>query len=696
MHAEPASAARLPSGTWHPRGVSESPEFPPELRARFEPGRELGRGAFGVVLEARDRELGRRVAVKLLRGALPADARSRFAAEATLLAELRHPGVVEVYDHGESDAGPYLVMELLEGRTFEEAPPPDPVEAVLQVAGALEELHRAGVVHRDLKPSNLMTTSDGRVVLMDFGLARQLSRETITRTGAMVGTPGYLAPELWRGELSGPGGDWYALGVTLFELLEGRVPYVMQTLLFHGRGQPLPPPCFEATAEGSPARRVAIALLDSAPHRRPASATALRRTAYPRDAAPAPPVAPAAPHAAPLRRGPLVAAALAGSALLVFAGSLLLPDAAPAPARAASPAISPAEARERELREPLERALETMAAVHRRPDGGYDIGRLGATPGGHLTASLRELADVRHSVRYRRFLDALVTWLEGAPAAVADAYLQEAVLPLLDHLAEDSVVMAWYDFQPHAYGSEDPEVRRRRILDLETYRSRRRELGEIREQTLNRLEPLLSRPMVTLVGARLGGMVPPERKLALVRRLIAHALDARTPAATATLAQGLLLLGPPANTDGRPFTCQDRFRIAEVLTYASRGEGLAPRVRGGLTAQALYRRVQHLNSCRQGVDPAELAELSRLVDALEGAEEASPGGVLLSSEAILIFHRAAGFLLADYGPDFEALMDRVEVVAARVDTRLRGHPRGWAPGRTPPDTGIGGVLASGH
>ena len=196
---------------------------------------ELGRGGWGIVLEGRHRHLDRPVAIKQLPrgfGADP-DVRSRFLAEARLLASLDHPHIVPVYDFVERDGLCVLVMEKLpggtvwtrfnkEGMTHEAACGIGVVTSV-----ALEHAHRAGILHRDVKPENLMFSAGGVLKVTDFGIAKVLSggRTMATRTGDVLGTPSYMAPEQAMGQDVGPGTDVYALGVMLYELLSGRLPF---------------------------------------------------------------------------------------------------------------------------------------------------------------------------------------------------------------------------------------------------------------------------------------------------------------------------------------------------------------------------------------------------------------------------------------------------------------------------------------
>lgn len=251
--------------------------FPPELRERFEPEAVLGRGAMGVVFRARDRELGREVAVKILpRHASPALAQ-RLEREALALAQVRHPHVLEIFSYGESSLGPYLVEELLRGRDLASCEPGsfDAVAVLLDIAGGLEAVHRAGLLHRDVKPGNLMLEEGGRGVLVDFGLVRDPQREALTRTGDVVGTLVYAAPELLaRGECS-EAADWYAWGASLFHLVEGRLPFASEELLQVGQGRPRAVR-LEKTPPDSPLGRLLRACLATDPGARPASQAAIR------------------------------------------------------------------------------------------------------------------------------------------------------------------------------------------------------------------------------------------------------------------------------------------------------------------------------------------------------------------------------------------------------------------------------------
>jgi beta-lactam-binding protein with PASTA domain/predicted Ser/Thr protein kinase len=212
-----------------------------QIGGRYRIIRRLGGGGMGVVYQAEDMLLGRDVAVKVLRAHLAEDDafRRRFAREGRSAAALSHPNIVQVYDVGETPEGvPYLVMEYVEGRTLERIVRErgalgerEAVDVAIQVASALAEAHRRGVVHRDIKPLNILVRADGTVKVADFGIARAASGATLVNTGTIVGSAHYVSPEQARGGYVDEKTDVYSLGVVLFEMLTGRTPFQGDTAI---------------------------------------------------------------------------------------------------------------------------------------------------------------------------------------------------------------------------------------------------------------------------------------------------------------------------------------------------------------------------------------------------------------------------------------------------------------------------------
>ena len=203
---------------------------------------ELGRGGMGVVYRARQLGLDRIVALKILRDASAASSidLARFRAEASSAAGLDHPHIVPVYAVGDHEGQPYFIMRLIEGqalaRRLAEGPIPPREAAVLltPIARAVDYAHRRGILHRDLKPSNILVDREGMPHVADFGLAKRLDVDlNLTSSGAIVGTPGYMAPEqvaMGRGQI-GPASDVYSLGAILYQMLTGRPPFQAATAL---------------------------------------------------------------------------------------------------------------------------------------------------------------------------------------------------------------------------------------------------------------------------------------------------------------------------------------------------------------------------------------------------------------------------------------------------------------------------------
>jgi serine/threonine-protein kinase len=224
------------------------------LGGRYRLVERIAAGGQGEVWRAEDIGLGRPAAVKVLRGeyADNAEFRERFRREARSAASLSHPGIAQIFDYSEGDGGeaPYLVMEYVAGESLSAAiareAPMDParvLDIVGAVASALASAHAAGLVHRDVKPGNVLLGGDGSIKITDFGIARAMDASSLTRTGTLMGTPLYLAPEQAIGRPATAASDLYALGIIAFELLTGRPPYegpATAVVLAH-RDTPLPP-----------------------------------------------------------------------------------------------------------------------------------------------------------------------------------------------------------------------------------------------------------------------------------------------------------------------------------------------------------------------------------------------------------------------------------------------------------------------
>ncbi|SFK35523.1 Serine/threonine protein kinase [Streptosporangium canum] len=208
------------------------------LADRYELIAPLGRGTMGTVWRAYDRSLGREVAVKEIRQesglseAQRAELRERMIREGRMAARISHPSVATVHDAIIENGSPWIIMELVQARSLEQVieeegplPPRLVAEIGVDLLGALRAAHAQGVLHRDVKPGNVLITESGRVVLTDFGIAKAEGDTNLTKTGMVIGSPGYTAPERARGEHTGPESDLWSLGATLYFAVEGRPAY---------------------------------------------------------------------------------------------------------------------------------------------------------------------------------------------------------------------------------------------------------------------------------------------------------------------------------------------------------------------------------------------------------------------------------------------------------------------------------------
>ena len=221
---------------WMPRVQNSPSTLQPGtiLGQRYEVLQILGEGGMGAVYKARDRELNRMVALKVIRPDLAGNQAiiDRFKQELLLATQVTHKNVIRIYDLSEADGMKFITMEYVEGEDLRglmqkkgKITPEEAVEIMQQTCRALEAAHSAGIIHRDLKPQNIMQDKTGRILVMDFGLARTLEGDGMTQTGALVGTMDYMSPEQALGKDLDQRSDLFALGLIFYELLTGKMPY---------------------------------------------------------------------------------------------------------------------------------------------------------------------------------------------------------------------------------------------------------------------------------------------------------------------------------------------------------------------------------------------------------------------------------------------------------------------------------------
>jgi tetratricopeptide (TPR) repeat protein/predicted Ser/Thr protein kinase len=244
----PDAATIVGTGSKVPRpsSYSSTPEGDGLLEAgrvlaqRYEILKTLGVGGMGAVYKAKDRELDRMVALKVIRPDLARNASivDRFKQELRLSHQVTHKNVIRIYDLGEGEGVKFITMEFIEGQDLrsliqekKKFPPEESVEIMRQVCQALEAAHSVGVIHRDLKPQNIMRDTAGRILVMDFGLARTIEGDGMTQTGALVGTMDYMSPEQALGKELDQRSDIFALGLIFYELLTGKMPFKADSVL---------------------------------------------------------------------------------------------------------------------------------------------------------------------------------------------------------------------------------------------------------------------------------------------------------------------------------------------------------------------------------------------------------------------------------------------------------------------------------
>ena len=323
--------------------------------------RAIGRGTHYTLYQAVDPQAGRMVVIKILHVAagkpapdadpnLAAVLEARLQREAHALSSLSHPGIPAIYEQGEQDGHPFLVMEYLYGHPLRQhldqraLPMEETLRILEQVASALDAVHAQGILHRDIRASNVMILHDGRVKLVEFGLARQPGDATVTLMGALVGEPAYMSPEQLRNQPATPQSDLWALGVLLYEMLAGKPPFEGANFQMVAHqvimGQPAP-----VAGVSDAVQAVLNRALEKDPEKRYPQAQdmvkALRK-AVGGFSVPGRP-----PRSASARSTPQFAFAWAGAILAVLAASILLgvylarPTRHPAPPMAAAPISRP-------------------------------------------------------------------------------------------------------------------------------------------------------------------------------------------------------------------------------------------------------------------------------------------------------------------------------------------------------------------
>jgi serine/threonine protein kinase len=316
---------------------------------RYRIEHELGRGGMATVYLAHDAELDRHVAIKLLAQHLATEEEflARFLREARLAGRLSHPNVVRVYDAGDADGPPFIVMEYVRGRSLAGAPALSATRVVRlgeQACAGLQHAHDTGLVHRDIKPANLLVRDDGVLKIADFGIARAAESTRHTEVGTLLGTAAYLAPEQVAGADATPASDVYALGAVLYELLTGRTPYTFDSLveLAWKQTSDLITPVRDLASSVPPELEAAVMhALAREPSFRPGSAAELAQEFAGSDEQPTRPL-PQRPSFTPPRHAWLwVAGAAAVSAIAVPLGVVFLGGDGGSPPRAAPTRVAP-------------------------------------------------------------------------------------------------------------------------------------------------------------------------------------------------------------------------------------------------------------------------------------------------------------------------------------------------------------------
>ena len=627
--------------------MSSPQDFPDALRKDFEPLRPLGTGAFAHVFLARDRALGREVAVKILRAGGEGEAGKRFLREASTLASLKSPNLVEVYDFGVVGETPYLVMEYLEGESLAARRlDVDAARVMAEVGRCLLRVHEAGLVHRDLKPENVLLAKDGRIVLADFGLVSGRSGGTrITRAGARIGTVLYMAPEVLRGEKASAGADWYSWGVMLYLYLLGRTPHTIDQVMEGLQGRQLPAVDLSGLAEGSPEVGFLSRTLSRDPARRALTGAELDilEGIGQRASAPAPVVRAAPPGRAPdttqALRPPSQSYSPWRPGILGALGLLLLVAVvsrwdlgSPGQLMAAPGAGAAGDARA-----DLDRALEALLGPHRMPDGDLAEALRGGSYDEHLAEVVAEYRDPRYPIRWRRMLERFRTWSAAVQADELEATLRQKFVVAIQHLARDrGMITAFLMLAavprarlPGELGPITPDL----VAALE---SRRREVAEVIEAALGEI-PALHAPAgneARMLRAYLVGSFVRkdlEHELARVREQVAH-LPPSVESARFWLA-GMVLL--PNTLESSTLGCPLRmdYYLSAVRAFRAIVPSLTPSQRAEWASYAAYQWYTVMGECSPrpgdgGPDRATCDRiLGQLLDTIDENLTANPASV---------------------------------------------------------------------
>jgi serine/threonine protein kinase len=474
----------------------------PELRSledRFEVLRSLGRGASGAVYLAQERELNRRVALKVLdprENKVFQEARARFQREVELMVRHPHPAIVPVYDADLAHEPPYLVTRHMEGGDLRQRlrpgglPPTEVAALGARLARGLQHLHEVGVLHRDVKLSNVLQDETGEVYLSDLGLGVAVTQERLTRTGYVVGSPSYMAPEIIEFASYSPASDIFALAIVLAELaigeeigkpaaLEDRaskftaeVPDMELRRILRMASRTLPKDRFASAAKlaGRLERRAGVR--DGGALRTNAGADETTTREVPRQE---PRRSSSRPE--PTSRARIALPALALMAVLAAVLGVRAWWTAPEPPPAAPEVIPGAEARDR-YREQLDVLLEG----HRAPGGAIRSALAGDGFDAHRQLVVRQYQDARYPIRWRRMFRALGDYLktfgDGAKAREAlGEELDAELYTALEHLSEDRAMIFSLDWASRIPGGALPEgLRDLDRDDLDTLTARQAEV----------------------------------------------------------------------------------------------------------------------------------------------------------------------------------------------------------------------------